>query len=82
MADEPLRPPLLDAVEMALAPYRAILPPETLAIVRRELIAILTTHPYPAALLRQLDPPVVLESGDPNEQKGSAPGPAIRRGGR
>jgi hypothetical protein len=83
MADAPLSPALLQTVETALDPYRTLLPPATLDLMRRELITVLTTHPYPAALLRQLNPPTVLESGDPSEQNGSAPGPVQgKRGGR
>jgi hypothetical protein len=58
--------PLCDAiVEGALAPYRALLPPDTLDTFRRQILIALHEHPDAEYLLKQLrPPPVVFESGE------------------
>lgn len=55
MTDLTKEPALLEAVEEALAPYVPLHPPEVIAIMRRNMIEILSTHPYPAALVTQLN---------------------------
>jgi hypothetical protein len=54
--DDPLRKAavLFETIEEALAPYADMHPPETLAIMRREMIEVLATHPYTRALLKGL----------------------------
>lgn len=77
--DEPEPPPaLVAAVEKALAPYKALLSPETVEAMRRAALLQLASHPYPAALTRALSTPTVVQEsavvdldgrgeGDPRE---------------
>jgi hypothetical protein len=51
-----------DAIERALAPYVPLFPAETLEVMREQMREYATTHPYPVALLRQLDVADVKES--------------------
>lgn len=54
---------LLKAVDRALAPLRGRLSAERIELLRREALLQLAAHPYPAALVRALGtPPVVQES--------------------
>src|SRR5262245_13042284 len=56
-------PALVEIVERKLDPYRGRLSPEMLDHFRAEALVLLSTHPYPAALLKQLQPaPVVQHS--------------------
>jgi hypothetical protein len=51
-----------DAIERALAPYVRVLPAETIEMMREQMREYATTHPYPVALLRELDAAEVKES--------------------
>jgi hypothetical protein len=51
-----------DAIERALAPYVPLFSAETLEVMREQMREYATTHPYPVALLRQLDAADVKES--------------------
>jgi hypothetical protein len=91
-------PALIEIVERKLAPYRGRVSPEMLEHFRQEALLLLSTHPYPAALLKQLKPPTVVDhstsvptaDGATAEKNGSATPPATsgerskrgRRGGR
>lgn len=55
---------LIDAVENALAPYKAVLSAVAIERMRREALAQLGVHPYPAALLRALAPPPAVQDSD------------------
>lgn len=47
--------PLIEAhVERAIAPYRAVLPPEALEELRELMVAVLLTHPEVAPVLDRL----------------------------
>lgn len=54
--------PVDDAIERALAPYVPVLPAATIEVMREQMREYATTHPYPVALLRQLDAVEVKES--------------------
>ncbi len=55
---------LSEIVEAELEPYRMLVSPEMLEWIREEAMALLSAHPYPVALSRQLTAdPVVQESG-------------------
>jgi hypothetical protein len=73
---------LLEIVEAEVALFKKLLSPAEVDAFRREALATLPSHPYPAALLRQLGPePEVQESGvlgADEEQEG----PAASSGGR
>jgi len=79
-----LDPALIEIVERKLAPYRGRVSPEMLEHFRQEALVLLSTHPYPAALLRQLQPPAVVDhstsvptaDGATAEKNGSAAPPA------
>ncbi len=51
-----------DAIERALAPYVRLFSAETIEVMRAQMREYATTHPYPVALLRQLDVEDVKES--------------------
>jgi hypothetical protein len=51
-----------DAIERALAPYLPLFSAETIELMRAQMREYATTHPYPVALLRQLDAADVKES--------------------
>jgi hypothetical protein len=54
-------PALVEIVERKLDPYRRLVSPEMLEHLRREAFVLLSSHPYPAALVKQLQPPPVVE---------------------
>jgi len=77
---------LLEIVEAELAPFKKLLSPAEVDFFRRQALATLPSHPYPAALLRQLTPePEVQQSGvlgadaDADEER---EGPAASSQGR
>ncbi|MCC6553529.1 MAG: hypothetical protein IT372_10985 [Polyangiaceae bacterium] len=47
-------PILAEIVEAELAPYRGLVSPEMLDFFREEALVLLSTHPYPVALIEQL----------------------------
>jgi hypothetical protein len=62
MASQPPdNPLLLEIIERALAPYKELLPAETIAGMRAEMAEAMASYPYPAALLRKLRPPPVVQ---------------------
>lgn len=72
-------PAITHAVETALAPYARLFPAHMVEHLRREGIALLGSHPYPAALAKLTQPPpVVQESGiaptDGADDKREVPG--------
>jgi hypothetical protein len=76
--DDPL---LLELIDRALAPYRALLPEQTLATMRAEMADAIATYPYPSALLRKLQPPpVVQESNTVPIRQGATNGSAGSNG--
>jgi hypothetical protein len=50
------------AIERALTPLKRLLPARTLEKIREEMREYATTHPYPAALLRQIGPEPIVKS--------------------
>lgn len=54
-------PTLVEMVERKLDAYRDRLSPAMLEHFREEALVLLSTHPYPAALLKQLTPPTVVQ---------------------
>jgi hypothetical protein len=74
-------PILIEIVEAELEPYRKVHSPEMVEYFRRELLAMMVTSPYTAALLRTLEPePQVKESGEIgtewDDEDEKEPGPA------
>ncbi len=51
-----------EAIERALAPYVSRFPAATIETMREQMREYATTHPYPVALVRQLETAVVKES--------------------
>lgn len=76
-------PILVESVEKALEPYRETLSPEMLEHFRTEALVLLTTHPYPAALLETLQPDPVLnpvqKESNVELKRGAVPEAARRR---
>jgi hypothetical protein len=82
MASQPPEDPLLlDIIERALSPYKELLPAETLAAMRAEMADAMASYPYPAALLRKLRPPPVVQKSStrPIDDR-AASGPAEANG--
>lgn len=81
-------PLLLEAVELELAPFKAIFPPETVDHLREEALGLLSSHPTPIALVRQLRPPPVMQESGVVPSADEAPaaprssGLRLVRGGR
>jgi hypothetical protein len=70
---EPEDPLLTEHVERALAPYRALLPPEALAGFREMLQLFYTTNPVASRALSELrKAPVVDESGELHKRDDAA----------
>jgi len=63
---------LSEAIERALAPYKRLFSAETIETMRAEARLQLGAHPYPAALVRALEPPVLQDSGDVVRRDGAA----------
>jgi hypothetical protein len=79
---KPLPPAaLVEAVERALAPYKARFSAETVDRMRREALVQLAAHPYPAALARALRaPPILQESAVVGPEAEPAPSTDHRKG--
>ncbi len=74
--------PILDGeVEHALAPYRSLLPPEALAILRATLLQAYTEHPAGQRILEHLraEAANVGESGEVLTLKGNSMAPGAVR---
>ena len=64
--------PFLEAeLERALAPYRALLPPEMLVVFRETLSDALTTHPVGSRLFDRTRPHDITQTSEMREKAGS-----------
>jgi len=80
----PGQDPVLEAeIERALAPYKGLVPPEMLAVMRAELERALTQDAVGQALLKQARPaPVVDQSGDVATRAADGAPAKAEKGGR
>src|SRR5437773_983393 len=87
MDDQPIDDPLLDlAVERALDPLRALLPPTQLEELRKTTHFALSTHPQAQELLRRLRARLALDRSNTQAKGGPVAAflekEAAKRGGR
>jgi hypothetical protein len=75
-----LDPILVETVDQALEPYKTKLSPEMLEHFREEALVLMSTHPYPAALVDALKKRTAQSVSGERPKGGEAPPQGKRNG--